>query len=267
MYIIHSSHGILVRFYFLRHYNKLKSSFPLFEHLHNSYHQTQRIYVQPYVISGDGCGLGVAACADTVCISFSVNYLAVLRIRMDLWSNSVSIRNCLRRKSGAVDRGWRGSSQQCSVVGVNVLWCCRPAHYVASVYILLFCIYVCELISYAAIWEYASAETLRPGPHACEYSKDNAASVCLQWTRGWRVTGQYIYTVIVSDGTNERGALMCQVWKVFYPIQRFYGKNIQVTFLIKIDITRKLDIRRRHELCGSMASKAQGSSSTGLCIN
>lgn len=50
-------------------------------------------------------GLGVAACTDTVCISFSVNYLAVLRIRMDLWSNSVSIRNCLRRKSGAVDGG------------------------------------------------------------------------------------------------------------------------------------------------------------------
>lgn len=52
----------------------------------------------------------MAACADTVCISFSVNYLAVLRIRMDLWSNSVSIRNCLRRKSGAVDRDGRFNS-------------------------------------------------------------------------------------------------------------------------------------------------------------
>lgn len=64
----------------------------------------------------------------------------------------------------------------------------------------------------------------------------------------WVAGDRSVYTVIVSDGTNERGALMCQVWKVFYPIQRFYGKNTQVTLLIKIDITRKLDIRRRHEL-------------------
>lgn len=85
-----------------------------------------------------------------------------------------------------------------------MLWCCRPAHYVASVYILLFCIYVCELISYAAIWEYASAETLRPGRTRVSIAKTMRPVYVYsgRYTRGWRVTGQYIHGYCI--GWNKR---------------------------------------------------------------